>query len=109
MSPGPRAKRTAGVSDLKAFEDRTLSTLARGRRFTVLGVDDSLVRIEVGSTKRIRPIRRYEIEKAWENVVTHTTLTRGDIGGWSSAYMAVLATFPGVGVETEPIPLWFGS
>ena len=108
-SPQPPSECWARVLKLTG---RELYTLDQGRSFRVLEVDADALHIRVGSTDKPRPIRRQEIEPAWEHLVRAATITLADIrqySEFSTTYVAaVLATFPDVAYRTRPIRLMYG-
>jgi len=87
-----------------------LRTLERQRPFRIVEVAERVLRIEVGTTGKSRPIRRGEIEAAWEHLVREGEITRAEIhrqySEFNPAYVAaILAALPGVTHQIHPIRL----
>jgi hypothetical protein len=99
------------IDKLILLKGQTLSTLAKNKKFTVEVVDEAGIIIRVLSTEKNRTISWDEIEKAWEYLQLHGTITQTqilDMGTRSSAYIVVfLSTLPGVSYQLNPIRLIF--
>lgn len=88
---------------------KTLSTLAQDKKFNVEVVNEAGIVIRALDTGNNRTIGWSEIEKAWEYLQHHGTVTQKeklDLGTRSSAYIVVfLVNLPGVSYRLNPIRL----
>lgn len=92
------------------LKGKTLSTLARAKKFDVLQVDERKIRVAPQSTHVERPISKDSIEWAWNELWTKGELKQQEIflsGSVNSAYIATLLTqLPGVTYKIKPVRLY---
>lgn len=91
------------------MKGKTFSTLAQNKKFTVEVINETGIVVRVHDTGNNRSISWSEIDKAWEYLQQHGTVTQKeilDMGTRSSAYIAVfLSNLPGVSYRLNPIRL----
>jgi len=99
------------IEQLAWLKGMTLSTLAQGKKFEVLDVDESKILIAPQSTKYERSIRKVRLEWAWDELKRKCELTQQEVfddGSVNSAYVvALLAKMPGVTYKTKPVRLFY--
>jgi len=95
------------------LQGKTLSTLARNKKFDILLVTDDEIIIKLHSSGKTRPITRRELEKAWKELKARGVITQKhimDSGCWNSAFVTTfLAQIPGVSYRTRPVTLFLKS
>ena len=92
------------------LKGRTLRTLAQNKPFDILELSDHELIIRVGSSGRLRKIRRREIEGAYQELLQRGEISARDIqkrhAPRNSAFVsAILAELPGVDHQVKPIRL----
>ena len=97
------------IEKLLSMKGKTFSTLAQNKKFTVELVNEAGIVIRVHDSSQNRTIGWSEIEKAWEYLQQHGTVTQKeilDMGTRSSAYIVVFLTIlPGVSYRLNPVRL----
>jgi hypothetical protein len=97
--------------EIEKLKGQTLRTLAQGRPFLILDVDNSSLIIRPHSTKYDRPISRSGIELAYRYLMATGQLTikelETEFTPRSQVYTAtILARFPTVRYSLHPTRLW---
>lgn len=99
------------IEKLAWLKGMTLSTLAQGKKFEVLDVDENKILIAPQSTEYERSIRKVRLEWAWNELVRKGELSQQEVfeeGSVNSAYIiALLAKMPGVTYKTKPVRLYY--
>jgi len=98
-------------SQVRALEGKSLRTLDRRRPFEVVVVAESQIVLKV-STKKLRTVRRKEIESAFRKLTLTGEISRSEIEEQHSprniAYVAaILAELDGVTYQLGPIQLFY--
>jgi len=112
--PGPAAG-ADGLSwaVIEALESQSLNTLVHAREFTVLSVTPHVVKLRLKETGRTAYVERFELQKAFEALVTRGSLTIWNIhelGVRRRSYVAALLTeLPGVVWDMEKSLLRFSG
>ena len=101
------------MEKLFGLKGKTLSTLARAKKFDVLKVDEKKILVVPQSTNFERPISKNRIEWAWNELRTKGELTQQEIflsGTVNSAYIATILTqLLGVTYKTKPVRLYYNK
>lgn len=98
---------------LESLKGMTIKTLDRNRPFTIRSVDNKVLVVLIGSTRKERKISRNEIDGAYKVLYQDHKVTRSEIEAKFSmrnpAYVAaILSKYPGVRVTLKPITLLLG-